>query len=402
MSPPSASAPAALPATSARVNMDFLRDRSGRGADRPRSALLPFHLRVRAGLPVVLGDARLTLAAAADRYDLIILDAFSSDAIPVHLLTREALAGYLARLRKPAAGGDAHFQPPHGAWQRGRGRRRSRRARHLYEAGQPARYGADRLQDERHRRACAGLPTLAICQIGRAGTRSSRPRALPPGPTTIPTFSARSCARSWRCVNRRRLAIRQSAALALPAPPVPAASRAPRAPTRGAPARGRCRRSAARGGSAGRCARRRRNARARPACRAPRRRGPAMPVIDTARSTGAWASAPLAIASAVSRLTAPMTCERRRRDAEHRLLGRVAVGDEAALEDVGGAGDFSERGGQQPAGAGFRRRDLELLRAAKIEQRSRRARSVPDPPFSRSRAGGWWRWRRPPCLRRGR
>lgn len=50
------------------------------------------------GLPVVLGDARLTLAAAADRYDLIILDAFSSDAIPVHLLTREALAGYLARL----------------------------------------------------------------------------------------------------------------------------------------------------------------------------------------------------------------------------------------------------------------------------------------------------------------
>ena len=49
-------------------------------------------------LPVVLGDARLTLAASAQRYDLIILDAFSSDAIPVHLLTREALGGYLARL----------------------------------------------------------------------------------------------------------------------------------------------------------------------------------------------------------------------------------------------------------------------------------------------------------------
>jgi hypothetical protein len=49
-------------------------------------------------LPVVVGDARLTLAASARRYDLIILDAFSSDAIPVHLLTREALAGYLARL----------------------------------------------------------------------------------------------------------------------------------------------------------------------------------------------------------------------------------------------------------------------------------------------------------------
>ena len=47
---------------------------------------------------IVLGDARLTLAASAERYDLIVLDAFSSDAIPVHLLTREAFAGYLSRL----------------------------------------------------------------------------------------------------------------------------------------------------------------------------------------------------------------------------------------------------------------------------------------------------------------
>jgi hypothetical protein len=47
---------------------------------------------------VVLGDARLTLAASTQHYDLIVLDAFSSDAIPVHLLTREALAGYLERL----------------------------------------------------------------------------------------------------------------------------------------------------------------------------------------------------------------------------------------------------------------------------------------------------------------
>jgi spermidine synthase len=47
---------------------------------------------------IVPGDARLTLAASADRYDMIVLDAFSSDAIPVHLLTREALGGYLTRL----------------------------------------------------------------------------------------------------------------------------------------------------------------------------------------------------------------------------------------------------------------------------------------------------------------
>ena len=46
----------------------------------------------------MLGDARLTLAASAQQFDLIVLDAFSSDAIPVHLLTREALRGYLARL----------------------------------------------------------------------------------------------------------------------------------------------------------------------------------------------------------------------------------------------------------------------------------------------------------------
>jgi hypothetical protein len=48
--------------------------------------------------PIVLGDARLTLAAMTSQYDLIVLDVFSSDAIPVHLLTREAFAGYLSRL----------------------------------------------------------------------------------------------------------------------------------------------------------------------------------------------------------------------------------------------------------------------------------------------------------------
>ena len=45
------------------------------------------------------GDARLTLQDAAPAsYDLLILDAFSSDAIPMHLMTREALALYLDKL----------------------------------------------------------------------------------------------------------------------------------------------------------------------------------------------------------------------------------------------------------------------------------------------------------------
>ena len=47
---------------------------------------------------IVTGDARITLAASGERYDMIVLDAFSSDSIPVHLLTREAFAGYLSRL----------------------------------------------------------------------------------------------------------------------------------------------------------------------------------------------------------------------------------------------------------------------------------------------------------------
>jgi SAM-dependent methyltransferase len=48
---------------------------------------------------VVLGDARLSLARADARFDLIVLDAFSSDSIPMHLVTREAFELYLQRLK---------------------------------------------------------------------------------------------------------------------------------------------------------------------------------------------------------------------------------------------------------------------------------------------------------------
>jgi hypothetical protein len=49
--------------------------------------------------PIVLGDARLTFAAEPDQsYDLIIVDAYSSDAIPVHLATTEAMAIYKSKL----------------------------------------------------------------------------------------------------------------------------------------------------------------------------------------------------------------------------------------------------------------------------------------------------------------
>ena len=47
----------------------------------------------------VIGDARVSLAGAGDgEFDLIVLDAFSSDAIPAHLITREAVALYFQKL----------------------------------------------------------------------------------------------------------------------------------------------------------------------------------------------------------------------------------------------------------------------------------------------------------------
>jgi superfamily II DNA helicase RecQ len=46
----------------------------------------------------VLGEARLTLAQQKETSDVIVIDAFSSDAIPMHLLTREALGLYLSKL----------------------------------------------------------------------------------------------------------------------------------------------------------------------------------------------------------------------------------------------------------------------------------------------------------------
>jgi hypothetical protein len=55
----------------------------------------------------ILGDGRLRLKEAPDNYYfLIALDAFSSDAIPLHLLTREAVGLYLSKL---ASGGMLAF-----------------------------------------------------------------------------------------------------------------------------------------------------------------------------------------------------------------------------------------------------------------------------------------------------
>ena len=67
----------------ARTYFSFLDDAKDRGAC----------------VQVVQGDARLSLARVPDQsYDLIFADAFSSDAVPIHLLTRQALDLYLSKL----------------------------------------------------------------------------------------------------------------------------------------------------------------------------------------------------------------------------------------------------------------------------------------------------------------
>ncbi len=52
-----------------------------------------------AGTRIVLGDGRLSIKKEPNSYyDLIVIDAFSSDSIPLHLLTKEALSLYLEKL----------------------------------------------------------------------------------------------------------------------------------------------------------------------------------------------------------------------------------------------------------------------------------------------------------------
>jgi len=67
----------------ARTYFTFLQDADDRGVH----------------VEVIKGDGRLFLAKAPDHsFDLIFADAFSSDAVPIHLLTRQALELYLSKL----------------------------------------------------------------------------------------------------------------------------------------------------------------------------------------------------------------------------------------------------------------------------------------------------------------
>jgi len=60
-----------------------------------------------ANVEVIPGDARLSMERELERnehqnFDVLVIDAFSGDSIPVHLLTQEAFEIYLRQLKKPS------------------------------------------------------------------------------------------------------------------------------------------------------------------------------------------------------------------------------------------------------------------------------------------------------------
>jgi hypothetical protein len=68
-------------------------------AEDPKLFTFLHDARARGGIMhVEIGDARLQLKKSPQKVGLLVIDAFGSDAIPLHLLTREALAVYLEHL----------------------------------------------------------------------------------------------------------------------------------------------------------------------------------------------------------------------------------------------------------------------------------------------------------------
>lgn len=64
-------------------------------ASYSRDRIFTFLTRCAPGAPIRFGDARLELAKVPRaHFDMLVIDAFSSDSIPVHLMTREAFAVY--------------------------------------------------------------------------------------------------------------------------------------------------------------------------------------------------------------------------------------------------------------------------------------------------------------------
>ena len=222
------------------------------------------------------------------------LDAFSSDAIPVHLLTREAFAGYLSRLA-PDGVIVMHISNRHmelGSVVAAVG---AAEGLVTYLKQDDARRRADRLQVNAHRRGAGARPPIsATCRRGRAGPE------IKPDPRgagldrRLFRHSRRDLRKKFGPTERLLSASASSRSIASACTTDACRTFArPMSPKRFS----RWISSAAREAAA-KCT----SPTGLPGEPPP---GPAMPVMETARSAGACASAPLAIASAVSRLTAP-------------------------------------------------------------------------------------------------
>ena len=69
-------------------------------ASRATPSLFTFVPNSAGRIGIVIGDGRKGIESAAPgSFDLVVLDAFSSDAVPAHLLTAEAIDAYLSRIR---------------------------------------------------------------------------------------------------------------------------------------------------------------------------------------------------------------------------------------------------------------------------------------------------------------
>lgn len=65
------------------------------------SGLFSFLRKCGPSMPMIMGDARLTIAdQPVKSYDYLLIDAFSSDSIPTHLMTREAVDLFQSRVRE--------------------------------------------------------------------------------------------------------------------------------------------------------------------------------------------------------------------------------------------------------------------------------------------------------------
>jgi len=103
-----------------------------------------------AKIEVVLGDGRLSLEREpGQQFDVLAMDAFSGDSIPMHLLTRQAMEIYLRHL-KPAGARVPGDQPVH--QHRAHRRQPGRRIRACRRAGvgYSGKYGRRRLLDFQH------------------------------------------------------------------------------------------------------------------------------------------------------------------------------------------------------------------------------------------------------------